>query len=144
METEFNYQAVPYEYTHCFNTECPRGEKCLRHLVAVHSTNQYPTLSVVNPNCYPKDANACTYYKPIQTIRVAWGVQHLLDKVPHRDAESLKSQMLSHFGRGMYYRFYRKEKFLSPEQQEYIRRIFRQKGIKEEPTFDSYTEEYKW
>ena len=44
----------------------------------------------------------------------------------------------------MYYRFYRKEKYLSPEQQEYIRRIFRQKGITEEPAFDSYTEEYKW
>lgn len=52
--------------------------------------------------------------------------------------------MLSHFGRGLYYRFYRKEKYLSPEQQEYIRRIFRQKGITEEPAFESYTEEYKW
>ncbi|WP_369889829.1 DUF6078 family protein [Bacteroides sp. AN502(2024)] len=31
---------------------------------------------------------------------------------------------------------------MSPEQQEYIRRIFLQKGIPEEPTSDSYTEEY--
>ena len=67
-----------------------------------------------------------------------------MDNVPHKDAEQLKSLMLSHFGRGMYYRFYRKEKYLSPEQQEYIRRIFRQKGITEEPAFDSYTEEYEW
>lgn len=66
----------------------------------------------------------------------------MLDNVPHKDAEVLKSQMLGYFGRGMYYRFYRKEKYLSPEQQEYIRRIFRQKGITEEPAFDSYTEEY--
>ena len=110
----------------------------------MHSTDQYPTLSVVNPNCIPEDANACSFYKPVQKIRVAWGVRRLLDNVPHKDAEQLKSLMLSHFGRGMYYRFYRKEKYLSPEQQEYIRRIFRQKGITEEPAFDSYTEEYKW
>ncbi|WP_369892806.1 DUF6078 family protein [Bacteroides sp. AN502(2024)] len=40
--------------------------------------------------------------------------------------------------------FYRKERYLSLEQQEYIRRIFRQKGIAEEPPFDSYTEKYMW
>ena len=27
MEDEFNYQAVPYGYTHCFNACCPKGEK---------------------------------------------------------------------------------------------------------------------
>ena len=142
MEENFDYQAVPCGFTHCFNNQCPKGEKCLHCLVAMHSTNQYPTLSVVNPNCIPEDANACSFYKPVRKIRVAWGVKHLLDNVPHKDAEVLKSQMLGYFGRGMYYRFYRKEKYLSPEQQEYIRRIFRQKGIIEEPAFDSYTEEY--
>lgn len=49
--------------------------------------------------------------------------------------------MISHFGRGMYYRFYRKERFFDPEQQEYVRRLFRQKGIKEEPVFESYSYE---
>lgn len=144
MNENFNYEAVPYQYTHCLNEKCPKGEKCLRRLVALHSTDQYPTLSIVNPKCIPGDGSACTFYKPIQKIRVAWGIKHLLDRVPHQDAETLKSQMLGHFGRGMYYRFYRKEKFLSPEQQEYIRRIFRQKGITDEPAFDSYTEEYNW
>lgn len=144
MEDEFNYQAVPYGYTHCFNTHCPKGEKCLRHLVAMHSTNQYPTLSVVNPNCIPEDANSCPSFHPIRKIRVAWGIKHLLDNVPHKDADSLKRMMLSHFGRGLYYRFYREEKFIAPEQQEYIQRIFRQKGITDQPIFDSYTEEFEW
>lgn len=144
MEDEFNYEAVPYGYTHCFNAHCPKGKKCLYHLVALHSTNRYPTLSVINPNCIPEDAAACPFFHPIRKIRVAWGIRHLLDNVPHKDAETLKGFMLSHFGRGMYYRFYRKEKFVAPEHQEYIRRIFRQKGITEEPMFDSYTEEYEW
>ncbi|MEY8687767.1 DUF6078 family protein [Bacteroides sp. AN502(2024)] len=71
-------------------------------------------------------------------------IRHLLDNVPHKDEEQLKSQMLGYFGRGMYYRFYRKERYWSLGQQEYIRRIFRQKGITEKPAFDSYTEEYIW
>ncbi|MEY8708821.1 DUF6078 family protein [Bacteroides faecichinchillae] len=144
MEDEFNYQAVPYGYTHCFNTHCPKGEKCLHHLVAMHSTNQYLTLSVVNPNCIPEDANSCPSFHPIRKIRVAWGIKHLLDNVPHKDADSLKRMMLNYFGRGVYYRFYRKEKFIAPEQQEYIQRIFRQKGITDQPIFDSYTEEFEW
>ncbi|WP_369892827.1 DUF6078 family protein [Bacteroides sp. AN502(2024)] len=53
-------------------------------------------------------------------------------------------QSIIFIGRGTYYRFYRKERYLSLEQQEYIRRIFRQKGIAEESAFDSYIEEYMW
>ena len=122
MEDEFNYQAVPYGYTHCFNACCPKGEKCLHRLVAVHSTNQYPTLSVVNPNCIPEDAKACPFYKSIRKIRVAWGVRALLDDVPLKDAVSIKDRLLQHFGRSLYYRFYRKEYSIDQEQQVYISR----------------------
>lgn len=144
MENEFNYQAVPYGYIHCFNAHCLKGEKCLHRLVAIHSTNQYPTLSVVNPNCIPDDADACPFYKSIQKIRVAWGVKSLLDDVPYKDAASIKNQLIQHFGRSLYYRFYRKEHSIDPEQQAYIRRIFRQKGITKELTFEYYTDEYRW
>ena len=144
MEEELNYQLVPYNFPHCFKTQCPKGEKCLHHLVAVHSTDQYSTLSVVNPNCIPADTNSCPFFRSIQKMRVAWGVSHLLDDVAHKDAIALKSSMISHFGRGLYYRFYRKERFLNPEAQEFIRRLFRQKGLTEEPVFDTYTYEYKW
>lgn len=144
MENEFNYQAVPYGYIHCFNAHCPKGEKCLHRLVAIHSTNQYPTLSVVNPNCIPDDADACPFYKSIQKIRVAWGVKSLLDDVPYKDATSIKNQLIQYFGRSLYYRFYRKEHSIDPEQQAYIRRVFRQKGIMKELTFEYYTDEYRW
>ena len=144
MEEVFDNQTVPYNFLHCFNRQCPKSEKCLRHLTAVHSTNQSPTLYVVNPNCIPEDANECSYFLSNQQIRMAWGISHLLDNVPHKNAASLKSLMISHFGRNLYYRFYRKEASLDPEQQEYIRKSFRQKGGAGEPVFDAYTQEYKW
>lgn len=33
---------------------------------------------------------------------------------------------------------------LMPKDQAYIRQLFRNKGIKEEPTYQRYTEEYIW
>jgi hypothetical protein len=29
MEDNFDYQSVPYSFAHCFNSQCPKGEKCL-------------------------------------------------------------------------------------------------------------------
>lgn len=144
MEENFDYQLVPDNFTHCFVSQCPKGETCLHRLAAVHCTDLHPSIWVVNPHCIPEDKDTCPFYKSSRKIRVAWGIEHLLDKVPHQDAPRLKNLMLSHFSRNLYYRFYRKERYLAPEQQEYIRQIFRQHGITEEPAFDFYTEEYKW
>ncbi len=144
MEDSFDYQAVPFGYAHCFNTHCVKGEKCLRHLVALHSTNKYSTLSVVNPNSIPKDTNDCPFFRPIRKIKIAWGVIHLLDEVPYKDTSFIKERMLNYFGRSLYYRFYRKEHSINPEQQEFIRQLFRQKGITKEPVFEYYTDEYEW
>lgn len=70
------------------------------------------------------------------------GISHLLDEVPYKNLQPLKSQLIAHFGRGKYYRFYREESYLSPEDQNYIRRTFHQYNIPGEPAFDSYSEEY--
>jgi len=77
-------------------------------------------------------------------VRVAWGIKHLLDDVPYKSLQPLKNQLIAYFGRGKYYRFYRKECSLSPEDQKYIRQTFRQHGIKKEPAFETYSEEYRW
>lgn len=144
MEDNFDYQLVPYGYAHCFNDQCVKGTKCLRHLTAMHVTEQDAVLSIVNPKRVPEDTAACSFFQPIQKIRVAWGTKHLLDNVPNKDAASLKSLLIKHFGRAMYYRFYRKERYLTPEQQAYITNLFRQKGIMGEPVFELYTDEYNW
>lgn len=144
MENEFNYHAVPHNYAHCFNHQCVKSNTCLRHLVATHCTSAQPTIYIVNPVWIPEDTSTCTQFRPIQKIRMAWGVQSLLNNVPYKDARALKSQIISYFGKTHYYRIYRKEYGLTPNQQEFIRRVFRHKGISEEPAFESYTEVYQW
>lgn len=144
MKEELNYKSVPSHFPHCFNNQCLKAENCLRNLAARNTTTEFPYINTVNPVCIPADTIHCTYFQSIQKMRVAWGITHLLDNVPHKNARELKDQLIGYFGRGKYYRFYRKECYLTPEDQTCIRRLFRQKGVQEELSFDSYSEEYKW
>ena len=94
--------------------------------------------------CIPATGIDCPHFQNAEKIHVAWGISHLLDNVPYKDGTNIKQQLIGHFGKTLYYRFYREERFLSPAEQHYIRQLFRRKGITEEPVFDSYTDEYNW
>lgn len=142
MEKDFDYQSVPYGYAHCFNDQCIQSRNCLHHLVAENCTSQYPTLPIINPNCIPADTTACTYFQSIRKLHVAWGLKHLLDNVPYKSGNALRLQLVGHFGKTNYYRYYRQERALLPADQDYIRKVFQQNGITEEPKFDRYSDEY--
>lgn len=142
MTNDFDYQAVPYEYAHCFNSQCVQSSKCLHHLVAENCTSQYPTLRIINPNCIPADTTKCPYFNSTRKLHVAWGLKHLLDNVPYKDGNSIRCDLVSHFGKTNYYRYYRQERPLLPQDQEYIRQLFRNYGITTEPTFERCSDEY--
>ena len=135
---------APANYSRCFNNQCPKADNCLRRMAALNDTDEYPFVNSVNPQCFPADGGTCLYFQSAQKIHVPWGIKHQLDEVPYKDVFELKHRMLGYFGRGKYYRFYRKECFLTPENQNYIRQLFLQKGITKEPAFESYSNEYRW
>ncbi|EGF59667.1 DUF6078 family protein [Bacteroides fluxus] len=144
MKDNFNYQSVPYGFAHCFNSQCVHREECLHHLAAENSTSQYPTLSIINPNRIPADTTGCPYFREARKQRVAWGIRHLLDNVPHKYAAPMRNLFINHFGKTTYYRFYRQEQGLFPKAQAYIRQVFKQNGIAEEPEFERFSEEYSY
>ena len=144
MKDNFNYQSVPYGFAHCFNSQCVHREECLHHLAAENSTSQYPTLSIINPNRIPADTTGCPYFREARKQRVAWGIRHLLDNVPHKYAAPMRNLFINHFGKTPYYRFYRQEQGLFPKAQAYIRQVFKQNGIAEEPEFERFSEEYSY
>ena len=112
MKNKFDYQSVPYGFAHCFHSQCIHKEECLHHLAAINCTSQYPTLSIINPNRIPADTTDCPYFRKAQKYRVAWGIRHLLDNVPHKCAAPMRNQLVGHFGKTTYYRFYRQEQGL--------------------------------
>lgn len=144
MEKDFDYKLVPSGFGHCFNNDCPQADSCLRHLVAKHSVSGDPFIRIINPAYYPADGNACTHFKQCQKVRMAWGIVHLYDNLPSKIVPGLRSQLICHFTKALYYRFYRKEYAIIPRDQLFIRQQFKQRGISEEPAFEYYTEEYEW
>ena len=48
------------------------------------------------------------------------------------------------YGKNKFYQFKRKERTFSPEDQQYIRQVFRMYGVKDEPVFDAWLSGYRW
>lgn len=144
MEQKTNTLSVPYSYARCYNEQCRQAENCLRRMAALYDTVDYPFITILNPVRFPKADGNCSYFQKAEKVRMAWGVKGLLDKIPYEDAVSIKQQLIGHFGKTKYYRFYREERYLTPKEQAYIRQVFCNKGITEEPPFTRYTDEYMW
>ena len=141
MKEESDSPSVPYNFSRCFNDQCPQALKCLRYIAAQNETADYLYISIVNPARYPADGNQCECFKTAVKVHVAWGLKRLLDRIPYEDAVSIRIQMVGHYGKtGSIV----ENGGLMPKDQAYIKQLFRNKGIKEEPTYQHYTEEYIW
>lgn len=133
---------TPSHYALCFNNQCVRSSECLRHMAGENSNPEDIYIRVVNPLCIPADTSECPHFQLIKKHRMAWGIKNVLNKVPYKEGVSMRKQLISHFGKTGYYRIYRHERALLPKDQEYIRKMFMEKGITEEPNFERFTEEY--
>lgn len=58
-------------------------------------------------------------------VQYAVGMDHLLDQIPYLEAKRIKQRLLMTYGKNKFYQFKRKERTFSPEDQQYIRQVFR-------------------
>ena len=144
MDPNFDYASVPERFAHCLNAGCARAGQCLRQLVVAHVPADRPTFTVINNAPHRPDGEDCPYFKPDQPLRYAKGMTHLLDNLPHKKAEAIHSHLLHHFGRSQLSRARRGTILISPADQAYIKQLFSQYDIADEPAFDSYVYEYNW
>ena len=129
MSPDFNYSEVPATFLHCLNKQCKHSAKCMRYLVTAYVPDNYPVISTVNPNYFSSHKESCPYFMADKKKRFALGI---------------KRELMAELNRTTYYRCYRKERLLKPKEQEYIRQLFLKRGIKEEPVYDEYVEQYEW
>lgn len=144
MKEESSNLTVPYNFARCFNAQCPQATKCLRHIAAHYNGTDHLYITSLNPMRYPADGNQCECFKAAVKVHVAWGLKQLLERVPYEDAIGIRSQLIGHYGKTGYYRLYRGERGIMPKDQAYIKQLFINKGIKEEPAYHHTTEEYIW
>ena len=50
MKPEFNYESVPFDFSHCFCGQCKVADKCLRYQVALRIPESRYSVPVINPN----------------------------------------------------------------------------------------------
>ena len=119
---------------HCFNNGCPRAAECLRHLAAENIPDEVRYVNIVNPRNIPEGENY-PHFVPITKIRIAWGVKELFDHILHKEAVTMRKEIIAHFSKTHYYRMQRKEYSIKPDEQEYQRSVFRKHHVEEEPAF---------
>lgn len=144
MKADFDYNSVPYGFIHCFNEQCKQAADCLRRQVAFRIPPECSTITIINPSYTIPDGKDCPYFLADRLQPFALGISHLLDNVPHNDAVIIKQQMINYLKRSTYYRCWRRERLISPIEQEYIRKLFLNRGIKTSLAYDEYVEQYEW
>ncbi|MDL2222785.1 DUF6078 family protein [Bacteroidales bacterium OttesenSCG-928-M11] len=144
MKKSINYKEVPQNYVHCLNTACKRANDCLRFMVGQAVPDDVTLFTTINPSAINALGGECQYFEPIKLIRYALGITHLYDNMSHAKYVQVKNAIHKYFGHARYYRIYNKLYYITPEQQDFIRDLFRKEGVEEEPVFDEYVERYNF
>lgn len=143
MNSNIDYDSFPARFAHCFNEHCTRGEQCLRRQITLRMPNTITSVMAVNPNHYKSPTGEdCRVFFLDKPKRYARGFSQMLDNLPHKKVAGIKAQMKAYLGYATYYRCYRKERLIKPEEQERIKQIFRQQNISTELNFDEYMDYY--
>lgn len=144
MKADFDYNTVPYGFSHCFNAKCPRAKKCVRYLVTQYLLPTHLDISIINPARITDGGKGCIFFMADKVVTFASGTKHLLDNIPHKDALAIRLQLIRHFGQNNYYRFRSGKRLISPSEQKLIQRIFINTRISTTPVYDEYIEQYDW
>ena len=143
MQNNFNYNEVPKGFIHCLNAQCTRSTGCLRFLAANCAGIETPFFHIVNP-AHITNWDECRFFYPDKLVRFAIGITDLFNNLPHAKAVKIKAIIYKQFGRNTFYRIQSKQRLINPEEQNFIRKVFIDEGITEEPIFDKYVDKYDW
>lgn len=133
----FNFSDVPTSWTLCFCEGCPRHAECLRYAAGQLVPDDLTWGNAVYPSAYRK--GQCRHFKQMRVIHAAYGFRKLFTEVKQKDYTPLREKMKTYLGgHGTYYRFNRGDRLLTPEQQQWILKLFARYGYTEGLAFDHY------
>lgn len=143
MEKNISYSNVPNGFVHCFNAKCKFADSCLRFQRGKLISSTCKTVSVVNPSFSSLFESECPEYIPAEGLYKAYGMDHLFDAIPYGVAIKIKQHLIASFGKNIYYRYKRKEKCFTTDEQVFVYEVFKLYGVKEKPEFDYYEVDYE-
>ena len=128
---------VPAGYVYCFNDACAKHEECLRWKVAQQIDQKMTMAQTVLPTVLSR--SRCPHYRKAELKRMAWGFNKIFAEVKSKDEALLRDLIKQYLGgNGTYSRYKLGRRLLTPEQQEHIIGLFRDRGYSEGLEFDHY------
>ena len=140
MEVDINFENKPKNFIVCFNERCSLENKCLRRLVAIHDSEDRDLLTVVNASKF--NESNCKYFLENKKTRIAYGMKDSFEEVKAKDIANIRRELKNHFGLTYYYERRNGKMPITPEDQEFITRLFNSYGY--EIVFDEIREETLW
>lgn len=143
-------QDIPKGYALCLSADaCARHTTCLRALAAqalAESGQTEPAVvQAVNPNLGVSAGKSCPLYRDSHPVRYAWGMTHLFDDIPLKQARELRRKIMGCFSCETYFYQSRKgERPITPDEQKAITAAFRSTGLTDEPRYDRSSEGILW
>ena len=129
-------------YLPCFSERCPLREHCLHALLRPYiPQDKFVTMSInlVSPKA---ETDQCQMYRSDQPVRMVAGLHAIYYDMPGRLERSIKQHLIYRYSRKRYYEYHNGTRPLPPEEEDYIRRLLKANGWKEELHFGGYVEEY--
>lgn len=143
MIETLNYKEVPFHFTHCFQTDCPKASSCLRYQAARFLPADKREVKVLNP-VFIGNLAECKEYMSDEPVLYAFGMSKLYDELPYAKAKDIKDDVIVRIGKTQYYRMKKESIGISPLHQHTIKKVFLKYGIEAEPVFDRYEPVYQW
>lgn len=141
MGEDFDISQVPYYWTYCFLSDCPRREACMRYQAGLRVPEEKTELQCVLPRVLQMEK--CPQYLPIRKVRTAYGFTNIFREVKEKDLKAMKKELASYLGcKSTFYNYRKGERPITPQQQEWISEMFRRYGYTGELQYDKYKETY--
>ena len=144
MKTTNGHARAVKCHAYCRNDLCPQADACVFHRAAVACSSNETFVPTLNLLFYPDSGKPCRFYRTEKRIRAAGGIGRLYDSVPHAEVRALRKKIIGRIGRSRYYRIYRHETYLLPEEQNFISDLFSNLDADVKPIYECYTEESVW
>ena len=92
MLDKLDYSLVPNDFALCFNGKCLHASTCLRHQVSRHIPKERWAVRAINPERVVPDGD-CSGFMDDSPLKNAYGMEHLLDNIPYRQAKEIRREM---------------------------------------------------
>lgn len=136
MEKKYDFNQIPASWKFCFNRDCPMCAECLRYQTALEIPDDRLWGEAVFPTALKE--GRCQFFRKDEQVTLATGFTGGGHPAMGDAFLRMRHRLTNYLGgNGTYYLYRNGKKWLSPSQQEDIRKMFRLVGYEMEVEFDT-------